>query len=100
MLSFEVGCMDIGRIQPAGTAAVGYVSDQPGLRDTAPSQRELIQAVKALNGSELFGDNRELTFVFDRKTHRALARIVDKQTREVIVQLPPEQVLQMAQERK
>lgn len=59
-------------------------------------RRDLIKAVKALNETELFGENNELTFILDRNTHRPLMRIVDRRTREVIRQIPPESVLKMA----
>ena len=45
-------------------------------------RRELVKAIKAINATELFGENYELTFVLDRETHRPLLRIVDRQTRE------------------
>jgi uncharacterized FlaG/YvyC family protein len=95
--------MDIGRVQPAGTGFSDTVATpgigQPGPNETAASQRQLIQAVKAVNGAELFGQDSELTFVFDRQTHKALVRVVNKRTREVMMQIPPESVLKMAQER-
>ncbi len=104
MLSSRVGCMDIGSVQPAGTGLgstnLNHVANQAGPQETVSSQRQLIQAVKAVNGAELFGYNSELTFVFDRQTHRALVRVVNKDTREVIMQIPAENVLRMAQERK
>lgn len=61
-------------------------------------QRQLIRAVKALNATDLFGQNSELTFVFDRQTQRALVRVIDKQTHEVVMQIPPEYVIRMAEE--
>lgn len=95
--------MDIGRVQPAGTGfqdtAIATGVNQPGSNESASSQRQLIQAVKAVNGAELFGQDSELTFVFDRQTHKALVRVVDKKTREVVMQIPPESVLKMAEER-
>jgi uncharacterized FlaG/YvyC family protein len=95
--------MDIAGVHPAGSSfglgAVDHLSSQPGPSETRTSQRDLIKAVKALQGAELFGENRELTFVFDRQTNKALARIVDKRTREVIMQLPPESVLRMAEDK-
>jgi flagellar protein FlaG len=63
-------------------------------------RRALIQAVKAVNGSELFGQDNELTFVMDRNTRRAVVRIVNRKTREVIQQIPAEYVLRMAEEYK
>ncbi len=92
--------MDIGRIQSAITSGVGvdHATTPQGPKESVASQRELIKAVKALNGTELFGYNSELTFVFDRETHRALVRVVDKRTREIILQIPDEDVLRMAKE--
>lgn len=60
--------------------------------------RELIQAVKALNAAELFGQNQELTFAVDRETRRPVMRLVDRDTNELIRQIPPELVLRMAQD--
>jgi flagellar protein FlaG len=61
-------------------------------------RRALIQAVRAVNGAELYGQQNELSFAFDRATQRAVVRIVDKKTREVVQQIPTEQVLRMAEE--
>lgn len=92
--------MDIGRIQIASTGGVGvdHSTTPQGPKESVASQRELIQAVKALNGTELFGYDSELTFVFDRESRKALVRVVDKRTREVILQIPAEEVLRMAKE--
>jgi flagellar protein FlaG len=60
--------------------------------------RQLIRAVKKLNESELLGNNNELTFVLDRETKRPLVRIVNRETKEVVQQIPPEYVLRMAEE--
>jgi flagellar protein FlaG len=59
-------------------------------------RRDLVRAVKAINASELFGENYELTFVFDRPNQRTVIRIIDRQTKEVIRQLPTEYALQIA----
>ena len=64
----------------------------------ATERRELVKAIKAINATEFFGENYELTFVLDRETHRPLMRIIDRQTREVIRQLPPEYTLRLAEE--
>ena len=67
-------------------------------QELATERRELVKAIKAINATEFFGENYELTFVLDRETHRPLMRIVDRQTREVIQQLPPEYTVRLAQE--
>jgi flagellar protein FlaG len=66
--------------------------------DRLPEQRELIQAVKAVNVADLFGQNSELTFVLDRETRRPLVRLIDRDTNEVIRQIPPEYLLRLAEE--
>jgi flagellar protein FlaG len=63
-------------------------------------QRELIRAVKALNASDLFGTSRELSFAVDRETKRPVIRIVDRTTKEVVQQIPPEYLLRMAEDLK
>ena len=75
---------------------------QPAAPAEAPApaelaaNRELIRAVHAVNGAELFGQNSELTFAFDRESRRPLIRLIDRRTHEVIRQIPPDHVLRMA----
>lgn len=78
--------------QPLAAAAVSLPIEK------LSEHRELIQAVKALNAAELFGQNQELTFAVDRETRRPVVRIVDRKTNEVIRQIPPELVLRLAQD--
>lgn len=61
-------------------------------------QREMISAVRAINASEMFGQDNELTFVMDRQSRRAIVRIVNRKTGEIVKQIPPEYVLRMAEE--
>ena len=74
--------------------------ENPVPRQSAEDQRTLIQAVKAVNAAALFGQDNELTFFMDRNTHRAVVRIVNRQTREVVDQIPNETVLRIAEEVK
>jgi flagellar protein FlaG len=64
----------------------------------ARQNREIVQAVRAVNGAELLGSDRELVFARDRATGRPVLRIVDRSTREVIRQTPPEYALRLARE--
>ena len=65
-----------------------------------PKQRAersaLILAARSVNEAQSFGPNSEVTFSFDRATHKPILQIVDRETREVIQQLPPEYLLRMA----
>jgi len=59
-------------------------------------RRQLMQAAKTVNESGIFGNN-QIVFAVDRATHRPVIRIEDRDTHEVIQQLPPEYVLELAQ---
>jgi len=88
--------MQIDPLHPVGQPLAAGAS--PLTLDKLSEHRELIQAVKALNAAELFGQNQELTFAVDRETRRPVVRIVDRKTNEVIRQIPPELVLRLAQD--
>ena len=60
-------------------------------------QREVIQAARSINASGYFGQN-QIVFVMERGTNRAIMRVVDRETNEVLLQLPPESVVRLAQE--
>jgi flagellar protein FlaG len=81
--------------QPLAMALATQVSPEQKAEN-----REIIQAVKAVNNAELFGNNSELTFSLDRQTRRAIVRIMDRKTNEVIQQIPPEYVLRLAEDLK
>jgi uncharacterized FlaG/YvyC family protein len=87
--------MDISSI----SFAARLVTPEPAPpRPISEDQRALIRAVKAINSAELFGQENELTYVLDRGARAAVARIVNKETREVVKQIPAEYVLRMAEE--
>jgi flagellar protein FlaG len=62
--------------------------------------RQVAAAVQQLNQAGYSGPTRELTILLDQKTGRPMVRIVDKETGEVLRQIPPEYVLRLAQEAK
>jgi len=71
----------------------------------APNERvtpknDIVPAVKAVNEASLFGQQYELTFDMDRTSHRPLLRLVNRDTREVVRQIPPEYVLRLARDIK
>lgn len=71
----------------------------PAVQPPTQDQKSLIQAVKAVNAAELFGQENELTFFIDRAAKIAVVRIVNKKTGEVVQQIPNEHVLKLAEER-
>jgi uncharacterized FlaG/YvyC family protein len=62
--------------------------------------REIVQAVKALNGAEMFGHDNQLMFQRDSHTQRMVIRMVNRRTNEVVTQIPSEYVLRMAEDLK
>jgi uncharacterized FlaG/YvyC family protein len=64
--------------------------------DKAAENREIVQAVKAVNGTEMFGQDNELMFQRDLETKRMVVRVVNRKTGEVITQVPSEHVLRLA----
>jgi len=80
----------------------------PGLHSPAPvapvdqaaEAREVVKAVKALNGTEMFGPENELLFQKDPQTQRMVVRLVNRQTREVVTQVPAEYVLRLVDDAK
>jgi uncharacterized FlaG/YvyC family protein len=76
---------------PAEPAAPAPVTEE---------QRALIQAVKAVNAAEVFGENKEITFVMDRQAKRMVVRIVNSENGKVVDQIPPEYLLRLAEESK
>jgi uncharacterized FlaG/YvyC family protein len=48
----------------------------------------------------MFGHDNELTFQRDLQTNRMVVRVVNRQTREVVSQVPPEYVLRLAEDMK
>jgi len=71
---------------------------QPAPPKPTGDQKALLQAVKAVNASEMLGQENELTFRIDRAAGIAVVRIVNRQTGELVQEIPNEQVLKMAEE--
>jgi uncharacterized FlaG/YvyC family protein len=68
--------------------------------DKTAEKREVVQAVKAVNGTEMFGADNELRFQKDPETNRFVVRVINKKTREVLSQVPEEYVLRLAEDLK
>ena len=83
------------------SGATGAHAPAPAVTlDKTAEQREVVQAVKAVNGTEMFGADNELRFQKDPETNRFVVRVINKKTREVISQVPEEYVLQLAEDIK
>jgi len=90
--------MDITGVNRSLQAAPAHTAPVPV--DHAAQNRVVVQAVKALNGTEMFGQDNQLQFQKDQRTGRMVVRVVNRKTNEVISQIPPEYVLRLAQDIK
>jgi uncharacterized FlaG/YvyC family protein len=66
--------------------------------DKTAEHRQVVQAVKAVNGTEMFGPENELQFQKDPQTKRMVVRVVNRNTREIVSQVPAEYVLRLAED--
>ena len=86
----------------SGVSRVLPVAFDPGpvQIDRAAANREVVQAVKAVNQGNLLGDQNQLTFQQDPRTQRVIVRVVNRESGEVISQIPSETVIGLAAELK
>ncbi len=82
-----------GAGSPQGAAAPVASVEMPA------ENREVVKAVKAINASEMLGQD-ELVFQRDQRSQRMLIQVVDRKTREVVSQVPAEYVLRLAEDLK
>jgi uncharacterized FlaG/YvyC family protein len=76
------------------------VSAAPVAVDSAAQNRQVVQAVKALNKSEMFGSDNGLEFQRDPESKRWVVKVVNRTTGDVVSQIPPEYVLRLAEDLK
>ena len=88
--------MEIGSVGRISFAAPVDISS-PG-QDSQVAVRQIVTAVRGLNKSEMLGQERQLAFLRDPETQRPVIQILDRNTGDVIDQIPPETVLRLAQE--
>ena len=83
------------------SGATGAHAPAPAVTvDKTAEQREVVQAVKAINGAEMFGPENELRFQKDPETNRYVVRVINRKTREVVSQVPEEYVLRLVEDLK
>src|SRR5687767_7457720 len=89
--------MKLGSVLP--TADIPVVLPENGHHQRA-ARLKLVEAVHSLNASAAAGSSNELTFSIDRNSRRPIIRIVNRETGEVIRQIPGEHVLRAAEDLK
>lgn len=90
--------MDIAGVNRSMQTAPANVAPVP--QEQTAANRDIVQAVKALNGTEMFGQDNQLRFQKDPQTGRMVVKLVNSKTNEVVSQIPPEYVLNLAQDLK
>ena len=68
--------------------------------DRSAETRAVVKAVKAINGTEMFGPENELRFQQDPETRKLVVRVVNRKTHDVISQVPAEYILRLAEDLK
>jgi flagellar protein FlaG len=89
--------MDITAI---GRAAPSAYAPTPVPPVDRTATRDIVQAVKAVNGAEMFGPENELVFQKDLQTQRMVVKLVNRQTGDVVNQVPVDYVLRLAEDRR
>jgi len=90
--------MEISTVQTGSLMqAMSLTQPQPS-PEILQERREVVKAVKKLNQSEFYGNSSELQIAVDRATKRPVVRLVDKETQEILRQIPEEYILRMAEE--
>jgi uncharacterized FlaG/YvyC family protein len=88
----------ISQFSAAAAAAPSESAQAPVSTEQRASTHALIKAVKAINAARLFGPENELTFFRDPTTNHVLTRVINRESHEVVFQIPSEDVLRMAEE--
>lgn len=85
-------------------SSVNSLMPAPPVDPTTPSlnhepvlAKQVATAVRSLNQSGMYGQDRELQFARDPGTKTMVIKVVQQQTGEVIEQIPPEEVLRAAE---
>jgi len=85
--------MEVSSISSSGNWARSSASAPA---EKLAERRPLIHAAKLVNQSGALGKN-QLVISVDSATHRPVIRIEDRETHEVVLQVPPEYVLRLAE---
>ena len=88
--------MDIAPINRVNLAVP--LNPAPTLQEDPATTRQIVTAVRALNEAELMGPNRQFTYTRDPKTQLPVINVIERETGDVVGQLPPEAILQLRQQ--
>lgn len=84
----------VGKKQGIDALPNGVAAQQPA-QQPAPSEQQVSQALRSINDL-LESRSPNLEFSVDKDSNRTVIKVVDKDSREVIRQMPTEEALQIA----
>lgn len=92
--------MPINSVNPAAAVqtSTSVSSSQNPSSDVISQRRALTGAIAQVNASGILGPDNRLTYVVDRLSHQTVAQIVNRETNEVVLQVPAEYILRLAAE--
>lgn len=74
------------------------VTSQTASQDLLQNDRQVVSAVQWLNQAEWLGQDKELAYKRDQKTGKLVIQIRERQTGDIVDQIPPESVLRLVSE--
>jgi uncharacterized FlaG/YvyC family protein len=90
--------MNVSSVYASAAQSYGAPTTYVSSSASPTNQSVLARAVQTVNNSDLLGPENELTFVIDRAAHMVVIRLVNKDTRETIEQIPAQDVVRLAEE--
>jgi uncharacterized FlaG/YvyC family protein len=89
----------MGQVSGAALWNIPLPEAQPAVAAESRARTQAVAAaVRTLNESGIAGPGRQVTFSTDAATRELVVRVVDKQSKDVLVQWPSEYALNLAQE--
>jgi uncharacterized FlaG/YvyC family protein len=72
----------------------------PMSQETIDTVRQVVAGIRAMNRTQSLGTDRELAFAFDEQVRRVLIQIKDRNTGEVVREIPLKEILEMMKQIK
>jgi uncharacterized FlaG/YvyC family protein len=89
----------MGQVAGAALSNISLPEAQPSVAAQNRARTQAVAAaVRTINESGIVGPDRQVTFSTDVASRELVVRVVDKQSKDVLVQWPSEYALNLAQE--
>ena len=89
----------MGQVSGAALWNILLPEAQPAVAAASRARTQAVAAaVRTINEAGIVGPDRQVTFSTDSATRELVVRVVDKQSKDVLVQWPSEYALNLAQE--